>query len=138
MPALVEAVVPNYRLFINSFSFSLPLSFLSPSLTPSLQVCEEYRLHRETYYLAVDMYDRFMDTQINVQKEQLQLVGVTCLFMASKIEEIYPPKLADFAYVTDGACLADEIISTELVICKVRVGVVREQVERGKSQIVYC
>ena len=66
------------------------------------------------------MYDRFMDTQINIQKEQLQLVGVTCLFMASKIEEIYPPKLADFAYVTDGACLADEILSTELVICKVR------------------
>ncbi len=79
------------------------------------------------------MYDRFMDTQINVQKEQLQLVGVTCLFMASKIEEIYPPKLADFAYVTDGACLADEIISTELVICKVRVGVVREQ--EGKWEI---
>ena len=50
------------------------------------QVCEEYRLHRETYYLALDMYDRFMDSQINIQKEQLQLVGVTCLFIASKIE----------------------------------------------------
>lgn len=83
-----------------------------------LEVCEEYRLHRETYYLALDMYDRFMDSQINIQKEQLQLVGVTCLFIASKIEEIYPPKLADFAYVTDGACLADEIIYTELIICK--------------------
>ncbi len=60
-----------------------------------------------------------MDTQINLQKEQLQLVGVTCLFMAAKIEEIYPPKLSDFAYVTDGACLTDEIVSTELIICKV-------------------
>ncbi len=39
--------------------------------------------------------------------------------MAAKIEEIYPPKLSDFAYVTDGACLTDEIVSTELIICKV-------------------
>ena len=32
------------------------------------------------------MYDRFMDTQTGIQKEQLQLIGVTCLFIASKIE----------------------------------------------------
>ena len=92
-----------------------------------------------------------MDSQSNILKEQLQLIGVTCLFIASKIEvsiitiscfhpalcflkiifqylinncllfsqEIYPPKLADFAYVTDGACTTDEIVFTELVICKV-------------------
>ena len=51
-----------------------------------VQVCEEYKLHRETYYLAMDMYDRFMETQHGVSKEQLQLIGVTCLFIASKIE----------------------------------------------------
>lgn len=44
--------------------------------------------------------------------------GVTCLFIASKIEEIYPPKLQEFAYVTDGVCLEKEIISMELVILK--------------------
>ena len=51
-----------------------------------VQVCEEYKLHRETYYLAMDMFDRFMDAQTGVRKEQLQLLGVTCLFIASKIE----------------------------------------------------
>ena len=55
-------------------------------LTVLTQVCEEYKLHRETYYLSVDMYDRFMETQTGVQKEQLQLIGITCLFIASKIE----------------------------------------------------
>ena len=34
----------------------------------------------------MDMFDRFMDTRTNVRKEQLQLLGVTCLFIASKIE----------------------------------------------------
>ena len=49
-------------------------------------MCEEYKLHRETYYLAVDMYDRFMDAQTGIAKEQLQLIGVTCLFISAKIE----------------------------------------------------
>ena len=53
------------------------------------QVCEEYKLHRETFYLSVDMYDRFMDTHTRVQKEELQLIGITCLFIASKIEVSY-------------------------------------------------
>ena len=44
----------------------------------------------------------------------------TCVFNF-QFQEIYPPKLADFAYVTDGACLADEIIYTELIICKVSI-----------------
>ena len=49
-------------------------------------MCEEYKLHRETYYLTIDMYDRFLDTQTGIQKEHLQAIGITCLFIASKIE----------------------------------------------------
>lgn len=48
------------------------------------------------------------------------LAGITCLFIAAKIEEIYPPKLSEFAYVTDGACIENEILEKELVILKVR------------------
>ena len=44
--------------------------------------------------------------------------GITCLFIASKVEEIYPPKLTEFAYVTDGACQTDQILDKELVILK--------------------
>jgi cyclin E len=40
------------------------------------------------------------------------------LFIAAKIEEIYPPKLHDFAYVTDGACSEEEILSIEVSILK--------------------
>lgn len=45
-------------------------------------------------------------------------LGITCLFIASKVEEIYPPKLSEFAYVTDGACQTDQILDKELVILK--------------------
>lgn len=34
------------------------------------------------------------------------------------MEEIYPPKLQTFAYVTDGACSEAEILDMELVVTK--------------------
>ena len=45
-----------------------------------------YCLHRQTAYLAQDFFDRFMVTQENVDKDCLQLIGITALFIASKIE----------------------------------------------------
>lgn len=50
------------------------------------QVCEAYLLHRQTFYLAQDFFDRYMLTQEAVDKNQLQLVGITALFIACKIE----------------------------------------------------
>ncbi|KAK6630641.1 hypothetical protein RUM43_014626 [Polyplax serrata] len=75
------------------------------------EVCEVYQMHRETYYLAVDYLDRYLSLQTGVVKSQLQLI-------ASKVEEIYPPKLTEFAYVTDKACKAEQILDMELVILK--------------------
>lgn len=51
-----------------------------------MQVSEVYSLHRQTAYLAQDYFDRFMLTEENVSKEHLQLLGITALFIASKIE----------------------------------------------------
>ncbi|KAI1904099.1 hypothetical protein AGOR_G00002180 [Albula goreensis] len=83
-----------------------------------LEVCEVYKLHRETFYLAQDFFDRYMATQKNVVKTRLQLIGISSLFIAAKLEEIYPPKVHQFAYVTDGACTEEEILSMELIIMK--------------------
>ncbi|XP_066601041.1 G1/S-specific cyclin-E1-like [Prorops nasuta] len=98
-----------------------------PSLQPRMrailldwliEVCEVYKLHRETYYLAMDYIDRYLSIHQNVPKNQLQLIGITCLFIAAKVEEIYPPKISEFAYVTDGACTEEEILGMELIVLK--------------------
>lgn len=81
-----------------------------------IEVCEVYKLHRETYYLAVDYIDRYLSAQKKVQKTHLQLIGITCLFIAAKVEEIYPPKIGEFAYVTDGACQEEDILQHEILI----------------------
>ncbi|KAF7650974.1 hypothetical protein LDENG_00117820 [Lucifuga dentata] len=83
-----------------------------------MEVSEVYKLHRETYHLAQDYFDRFMATQRNVFKSTLQLIGIACLFIAAKVEEMYPPKVHQFAYVTDEACTEDEILSMEIIIMK--------------------
>uniref|UniRef100_A0A8C4NH81 Cyclin E1 n=2 Tax=Eptatretus burgeri TaxID=7764 RepID=A0A8C4NH81_EPTBU len=83
-----------------------------------IEVCEVYRLRRETFYLAQDFFDRFLSTQQGLEKTMLQLIGITSLFIAAKAEEIYPPKLVQFAYVTDGACTDDEILRMELILLK--------------------
>ena len=43
----------------------------------------------------------------------------TLLYNFAVFQEIYPPKLADFAYVTDGACSENEILDQELIMLKV-------------------
>ncbi|BFZ12964.1 hypothetical protein BsWGS_16003 [Bradybaena similaris] len=82
------------------------------------EVCEVYTLHKETFCLAQDFVDRFLSMTKDMPKTQLQLVGVAALFLAAKLEEIYPPKLSEFAYMTDGACTEQDIIRQEMIIVK--------------------
>ncbi|XP_055642632.1 G1/S-specific cyclin-E [Toxorhynchites rutilus septentrionalis] len=81
-----------------------------------IEVCEVYKLHRETYYLAVDYIDRYLSRKKEQKKTHLQLLGITSLFVAAKVEEIYPPKIGEFAYVTDGACSEEDILREELLL----------------------
>ncbi|XP_034473756.1 G1/S-specific cyclin-E [Drosophila innubila] len=80
------------------------------------EVCEVYKLHRDTFYLAVDYLDRYLHGEREVLKTHLQLIGITCLFVAAKVEEIYPPKIGEFAYVTDGACTEHDILQHEKIL----------------------
>jgi hypothetical protein len=45
-----------------------------------------YRLHRETLHLAVDFVDRYLALTTDVRKDCLQLLGISALFVAAKLE----------------------------------------------------
>jgi hypothetical protein len=61
-------------------------------------VCEEYRLRRETYHVAIDFIDRFLSRTSSISRRQLQLIGISALFVAAKVEvsiasSEYQPKI---------------------------------------------
>ena len=67
-----------------------------------VDVHSKFKLVNETMFLTVNLIDRYLG-EVQVTRQKLQLVGVTAMFIATKYEEIYPPELRDFVYVTDKA-----------------------------------
>ena len=77
-----------------------------------VEVHMKFRLVPETLYLCVNIIDRYCSVQ-EVRRSQLQLVGVTALFLACKYEEIYPPEVRDCVYITDRAYTDEEVLDME-------------------------
>ncbi|KAL2236964.1 UNVERIFIED_CONTAM: Cyclin-A2-1 [Sesamum indicum] len=71
------------------------------------QVSEEYRLVPDTLYLTVNLIDRFLSENY-IEKQKLQLLGVTCMLIASKYEEICAPRVEEFCFITDNTYTKEE------------------------------
>ena len=82
-----------------------------------VKIHNKFGLLPETLYLAINIMDRFLCKEL-VQLDKLQLVGTSCLFIASKYEEVYSPSIKHFASETDGACTEEEIKEGEKFILK--------------------
>jgi hypothetical protein len=83
-----------------------------------VEVHSKYRLHDETLWLAAQVVDRYLQTS-QVMRNRLQLVGVAAMLIAAKFEEIHPPEVRDFAYITDNTYSKQEILDMEAVILNV-------------------
>merc|ERR1711962_539605 len=83
-----------------------------------VEVSEEYKLQTETLHLAVNYIDRFL-SYMAVQRSKLQLVGAACMFIAAKYEEIYPPDVGEFVYITDDTYNKRQVLRMEHLVLKV-------------------
>jgi cyclin A len=77
-----------------------------------VEVAEEYKLVPDTLFLSVAYIDRCLSAHV-VQRAQLQLVGVTCMLIAAKYEEIYAPQVDEFCYITDNTYTRDQVLAME-------------------------
>lgn len=77
-----------------------------------VEVSEEYKLVPDTLYLTVNLIDRFL-SQNHIPKQRLQLLGVTCMLIASKYEEIIAPRLEEFCFITDNTYTREEVLKME-------------------------
>jgi cyclin A len=83
-----------------------------------VEVSEEYKLQPETLFLAVNYTDRFL-SQMSVLRGKLQLVGTAAMYIASKYEEIFPPEVGDFVYITDDTYSKKQVLRMEHLLLKV-------------------
>lgn len=78
------------------------------------EVHYQFHLISEVFQMAVGMIDRYLQEVTTIKRCELQLVGVTALFLASKYEEVYPPPISDFVYITDDSYTSSQIRKMEM------------------------
>ncbi|CAD5312820.1 unnamed protein product [Arabidopsis thaliana] len=82
-----------------------------------VEVSEEYTLASDTLYLTVYLIDWFLHGNY-VQRQQLQLLGITCMLIASKYEEISAPRIEEFCFITDNTYTRDQVLEMENQVLK--------------------
>merc|ERR1719410_1072017 len=75
----------------------------------------KYHLRPETLFLSVNIIDRYLSLK-PVARRRLQLLGVVAMQIAAKFEEIHPPKVSEFAYITDHTYSEREIHNMEATV----------------------
>lgn len=77
-----------------------------------VEVAEEYKLVPDTLYLTVNYIDRYLSGN-PVNRQRLQLLGVACMMIAAKYEEICAPQVEEFCYITDNTYFKEEVLQME-------------------------
>ncbi|XP_016437663.1 cyclin-A2-3-like [Nicotiana tabacum] len=82
-----------------------------------VEVSEEYKLVPDILYLAVHFIDLFL-SQNYVERPKLQLLGITCILIASKYEEIRPLRVEECCFITDNTYTKSEVLAMESLALK--------------------
>ena len=69
----------------------------------------KFKLKADTLFLTVWLIDKYLSLK-KIKRNKLQLIGVTCMLIACKYEEIYSPEVFDFVYITENSYEKKDII----------------------------
>ena len=84
-----------------------------------IEVHDRFKLLPDTLFLSVIIFDRYMSVINNIDKNRLQLIGVTSLLIACKYEEIFSPEVRDFICILDREYEREDLMEEENNILKI-------------------
>lgn len=83
-----------------------------------IEVHNRFKLLPDTLFLSVILFDRYMSLIHSIEKKRLQLIGVTCLLLACKYEEIFSPEVRDFVCILDHSYEREDLMAQENEVMK--------------------
>jgi hypothetical protein len=97
---------------------------LSPTMRSILldwlmEICATVSFKRCTYHASVSYLDLFLSLTSDIETNKLQLLGVVCLIISAKNEEISLPNLECFSRFTDLAYNKKQIIKYEQYVLEI-------------------
>jgi len=75
----------------------------------------EYKQSPESLFLTINYLDRFL-SGYRVRRADFQLVGVVCMSIAGKFEEVSCPSVHEYLYLTDNSYSKDQFLELERFI----------------------
>ena len=85
-----------------------------------MEICEEFAYKRDTFHYSCFYFDLYLTltNQIIIDKKELNLIGITCISISAKLEEVQIPKLEEYVQSIDECYNKNDIIIMEQEICK--------------------
>ncbi|KAJ0966222.1 hypothetical protein J5N97_027360 [Dioscorea zingiberensis] len=85
-----------------------------------IEVHFKFELMQETLFLMVELLDRLLSL-VTITKNDLQMVGLTSLLLASKYEDFWHPKIAELISISANLYTRDDMLAMEkLILTKLR------------------
>jgi hypothetical protein len=85
------------------------------------EVCSDNQFCREAYHYSLCYVDQYLANGNTVDKSNFQLLGLTCLFIACKMEEVDQISAEDLVSYTMGAYGVQDLLNLELEVVKVNI-----------------
>ena len=114
----LHPLTANFMVSAASFQIQPRFRFILVDWIVAVQV--RFSLLPETLYLSIALLDRYLQKKGDrLAKDRLQLLGVTCVYLAAKYEEMFPPDVNDFVFITDNTYTVRDVRLMEIDILDV-------------------
>ena len=84
-----------------------------------LWVCYEFNFLDETFFVSVSIFDKMIQGEkfaLNDSNRDIQLLGASCIWMASKLQETLIPSVEDFVSICNNEFTSEDFCENEKLI----------------------